>query len=284
MAHIRCSSSSEHHSTLFAAIASKMPGMGRGVPTTPSLRICTVHLDELYFYVELWLHSEDAVRDFQYFVTAWGQGYATTHAEDAPQIPDKDDALAVYPFFRLSLQAMGVDAHMPDVLASCLRVLPLDTITALSLSADWESQTPDEPCLHPIPSAFPSITDLLYVQPAPQSLLRHLAQRSPPVFPRLKTLTLRAVYWHDHGPQCLPEMQALTRQADIEAMLDARRAMGRPLAALRLERLRNVKNADKPALEGMGAAWPEVMWDVDKSASWDVPCTTCPGVQQFGWW
>ena len=96
-------------------------------------------------------------------------------------------------------------------------------------------------------SALQAVEDLMYVCTRPLKSLRTISKPEggdpPPTpfsFPVLRHLTLRSAEWHKHGKLCLKPFSDPSLGPFIDAIVDARRAMGVPLQELHLQSVCNL--------------------------------------------
>lgn len=270
---LRCNS--HMHPLLFSAVSPKLSNACVDTQRR-ALRACVIDAGNDVVSIEFWQDASDAVR------------YRLPYTPDWDLVSQLVLIGHVQPHLHITLSCQPMDRG-ENVLASALSHLPLSTVdTLFTFTHNLMHEDDTEPYLHTLYAPLRHVRHLYACEPSPQRLLQALAQPAPsdsdpaaqssvvyPVFPHLRHLTLRGVKWHAHGARCAPPYGGDTPLNDVEAAVVARRAMGMPLASVRLEKLLNVGPGDTALLEQMLKAMDELGWD-GRTDLQESRCSICP--------
>ena len=189
------------------------------------------------------------------------------------------------PQVNVFLTARG-DPDPYDALQTLSSALPLSNIRTLRLK-----NTGCDLGVHSL-STLQAVEDLMYVCTRPLKFLRTISKPegcdpppTPSSFPALRHLTLRDAEWHKHGKLCLKPFSDPPLGPFIDAVVDARRAMGVPLQELHLQSVCNLDESQD--LEWFKDAPKSVAifsWDTKRRSRYypSVPCDRCQR-RMCGW-
>ena len=134
-------------------------------------------------------------------------------------------------------------------------------------------------------STLQAVEDLMYICAQPLKFLRAISTPKGGdhpaallLLPALRHLTLRDAQWHRHGALCLKPFSDPPLGQQIDAAVDARRAMGVPLRELHLQGVCNLdESQDLEWFKDAPKRMPIFTWDAERRdrSDWKIPCTKC---------